>query len=41
MLHLDGSHCAGSGTIVRFGVPFAALIGQVLEAIRKHCLAKK
>jgi RNA 3'-terminal phosphate cyclase (ATP) len=31
MLHLDGSSFSGSGTIVRFGVPLAALTGQVLR----------
>jgi RNA 3'-terminal phosphate cyclase (ATP) len=31
MLHLDGSRFSGSGTIVRFGVPLAALTGQVLH----------
>lgn len=30
MLHLDGSSYSGSGTIVRFGVPLAALAGQAL-----------
>ena len=28
MLHLDGRSFSGSGTIVRFGVPLAALAGQ-------------
>ena len=31
MLHLDGSRFSGSGTIVRFGVPLAALTGQALH----------
>jgi RNA 3'-terminal phosphate cyclase (ATP) len=31
MLHLDGSSFSGSGTIVRFGVPLAALTGQALR----------
>src|SRR5262249_9271134 len=31
MLHLDGSSFSGSGTIVRFGVPLAALTGQALH----------
>ena len=31
MLHLDGSNFSGSGTIVRFGVPLAALTGQALH----------
>lgn len=31
MLHLDGSRFSGSGTIVRFGVPLAALAGQSLR----------
>jgi RNA 3'-terminal phosphate cyclase (ATP) len=31
MLHLDGSRFSGSGTIVRFGVPLAALAGQDLR----------
>ncbi len=31
MLHLDGSSFSGSGTIVRFGLPLAALTGQVLR----------
>jgi len=31
MLHLDGSSFSGSGTIVRFGVPLAALAGQDLH----------
>lgn len=31
MLHLDGSSFSGSGTIVRFGVPLAALAGQELR----------
>jgi RNA 3'-terminal phosphate cyclase (ATP) len=31
MLHLDGSSFSGSGTIVRFGVPLAALTGQSLR----------
>jgi RNA 3'-terminal phosphate cyclase (ATP) len=39
MLHLDGSHCSGSGTIVRFGVPLAALIGQALHLT--HVRAKR
>src|SRR4029453_2017558 len=39
MLHLDGSHFSGSGTIVRFGVPLAALIGQALHLT--HVRAKR
>jgi RNA 3'-terminal phosphate cyclase (ATP) len=31
MLHLDGNRFSGSGTIVRFGVPLAALTGQALH----------
>ena len=31
MLHIDGSSFSGSGTIVRFGVPLAALVGQSLR----------
>lgn len=31
MLHLDGRSFSGSGTIVRFGVPLAALTGQALR----------
>jgi RNA 3'-terminal phosphate cyclase (ATP) len=31
MLHLDGSRFSGSGTIVRFAVPLAALTGQELR----------
>lgn len=31
MIHLDGSSFSGSGTIVRFGVPLAALVGQNLR----------
>jgi RNA 3'-terminal phosphate cyclase (ATP) len=31
MLHLDGSRFSGSGTIVRFGLPLAALTGQALH----------
>src|SRR2546423_12847240 len=31
MLHLDGSRFSGRGTIVRFGVPLAALAGQALH----------
>ena len=31
MLHLDGRSFSGSGTIVRFGVPLAALAGQDLH----------
>jgi RNA 3'-terminal phosphate cyclase (ATP) len=31
MLHIDGSSFSGSGTIVRFGVPLAALTGQELR----------
>ena len=31
MLHLDGSSFSGSGTIVRFGLPLAALTGQALH----------
>jgi RNA 3'-terminal phosphate cyclase (ATP) len=31
MIHLDGSSFSGSGTIVRFGVPLAALAGQALR----------
>jgi len=31
MLHLDGSRFSGSGTVVRFGVPLAALTGQALH----------
>jgi RNA 3'-terminal phosphate cyclase (ATP) len=31
MLHLDGSCFSGSGTIVRFSVPLAALTGQALH----------
>ena len=31
MLHLDGSRFSGSGTIVRFGLPLAALSGQALR----------
>jgi RNA 3'-terminal phosphate cyclase (ATP) len=31
MLHLDGRSFSGSGTIVRFGVPLAALVGQDLH----------
>jgi RNA 3'-terminal phosphate cyclase (ATP) len=31
MLHLDGSTYSGSGTIARFGVALAALLGQELE----------
>jgi hypothetical protein len=31
MLHLDGSCFSGSGTIVRFGLPLAALTGQALH----------
>ena len=33
MLHLDGSRFSGSGTIVRFAVPLAALTGQDLRLI--------
>lgn len=31
MIHLDGGSFSGSGTIVRFGVPLAALVGQSLR----------
>jgi RNA 3'-terminal phosphate cyclase (ATP) len=31
LLHLDGASFSGSGTIVRFGVPLAALVGQDLR----------
>ena len=31
MLHLDGRNFSGSGTIVRFGMPLAALAGQDLH----------
>jgi RNA 3'-terminal phosphate cyclase (ATP) len=31
MIHLDGSCFSGSGTIVRFGLPLAALAGQALH----------
>jgi RNA 3'-terminal phosphate cyclase (ATP) len=39
MIHLDGSRFSGSGTIVRFGLPLAALAGQALHL--SHIRAKR